>query len=176
MPRRKYPILNAGAEYLVMGYLMRRNIQTCKAFDGNAGYDLLCVNPGNVNSRKHKVARIQVKSRVQSDSDGGFMLKTDASGNIDFSGFDYLVVVFLNVAFWGDGKYRGFNVAGHHEEVEMYSFPVSVLKRHRELFSGQKLRLTQKNFGTISSRFKNDKGIEAIAGFLDVAILPDAKR
>ena len=35
----RLPVVSAGAEYLVMGYLMRRNILTYKAPENNEGYD-----------------------------------------------------------------------------------------------------------------------------------------
>lgn len=41
----RLPVVSTGAEYLVMGYLMRRNILTYKAPDGNEGYDLICIHP-----------------------------------------------------------------------------------------------------------------------------------
>jgi hypothetical protein len=37
--------VSAGAEYLVMGYLMRRNILAYKAPQNNEGYDLICNTP-----------------------------------------------------------------------------------------------------------------------------------
>jgi len=48
MPKRQWlrlPVVSAGAEHLVMGYLMRRNILTYKAPSNNAGYDLICIHP-----------------------------------------------------------------------------------------------------------------------------------
>jgi hypothetical protein len=35
----RLPVVSAGAEYLVMGYLMRLNILTYKAPPNNEGYD-----------------------------------------------------------------------------------------------------------------------------------------
>jgi len=37
----RLPVLSEGAEHLVMGYLMRRNILAYKAPPGNEGYDLI---------------------------------------------------------------------------------------------------------------------------------------
>jgi hypothetical protein len=39
------PVVSAGAEYLVMGHLMRRNILIYMAPAGNQGYDLMCIHP-----------------------------------------------------------------------------------------------------------------------------------
>jgi hypothetical protein len=36
----RFPVISQSAEYLVMGYLMRRNILTYKAPPNNEGYDL----------------------------------------------------------------------------------------------------------------------------------------
>ncbi len=41
----RLPVVSTGAEYLAMGHLMRRNILTYKAPDGNEGYDLICIHP-----------------------------------------------------------------------------------------------------------------------------------
>lgn len=41
----RFPVLSEGAEYLVMGNLMRRNILTYKAPPMNEGYDLICIHP-----------------------------------------------------------------------------------------------------------------------------------
>jgi hypothetical protein len=47
MPRTflQFPVIAHGAEYLVMDYLMRRNILTYNAPPGNEGYDLVCIHP-----------------------------------------------------------------------------------------------------------------------------------
>jgi hypothetical protein len=42
----RLPVVSAGAEYLVMGYLMRRNILAYKAPMNNEGYDLICISGG----------------------------------------------------------------------------------------------------------------------------------
>lgn len=41
----RLPVVALGAEHLVMGHLMRRNILTYKAPPGNEGYDLICIHP-----------------------------------------------------------------------------------------------------------------------------------
>ena len=41
----RLPVVSAGAEFLVMGHLMRRNILAYKAPQNNEGYDLICIHP-----------------------------------------------------------------------------------------------------------------------------------
>lgn len=41
----RLPVVSAGAEYLVICHLMRRNIPTYKAPPSNEGYDLICIHP-----------------------------------------------------------------------------------------------------------------------------------
>jgi hypothetical protein len=91
----RLPVVSAGAEYLVMGYLMRRNILTYKAPPGNEGYDLICIHP----NPRHKPAegqvaqvRVQVKSRYATDCDRGFPVR-EAS----LDAFDFLIIVFQNM-------------------------------------------------------------------------------
>src|SRR5947209_12628457 len=95
-PRReflRFPVIALGAEHLVMGHLMRRNILAYKAPPNNEGYDLICIHPDpRVDGRK---ARIQVKSRLATDCDRGFPVKGRT-----FAAFDYLIVVFLNVGYF----------------------------------------------------------------------------
>ncbi len=40
----RLPVVSVGAEHLVMGYLMRRNILTCKAPQNNEGHNLNCIH------------------------------------------------------------------------------------------------------------------------------------
>src|SRR5439155_7610049 len=86
----RFPVVSLGAEHLVMGYLMRRNILAYKAPPNNEGYDLICIHPDP--KKVTKQVRIQVKSRYQTDCDRGFPIKAKS-----FDSFDYLIVVFLNI-------------------------------------------------------------------------------
>ena len=66
----RLPVLSAGAEYFVMGWLMRRNILVYKAPQNYEGYDLIAVHPDpRRQPAKGERAQvlIQVKSRFQSD-------------------------------------------------------------------------------------------------------------
>ena len=58
----RYPVISLGAEYLVMGHLMRRNILTYKAPPNNEGYDLICIHPDPRAASKQ--VRVQVTFRV----------------------------------------------------------------------------------------------------------------
>jgi len=75
-----------GAEFLVLGNLLMRDIHSTKAYTRFPGWDILAVNPDS-----GKQARIQVKSRWATDS-SNFLVK-----NFDC---DFVVLVHLN---------RGFN-------------------------------------------------------------------
>ncbi|EQD38799.1 hypothetical protein B2A_11333, partial [mine drainage metagenome] len=108
----RFPIISAGAEYLVMGYLMRRNILVYKAPPNNEGYDLICIHP---DPRKvTRQIRVQVKSRLATES-GGFPIK---ASTID--AFDFLIVAYLNVGYFL-GKHRHHGVkAGTAEPYFLY--------------------------------------------------------
>jgi hypothetical protein len=114
------PVLSLGAEHLVMGHLMRRNILAFKAPPNNEGYDLICMHP---NPRKVKEQlRIQVKSRYQTDCDRAPVVKR---GTLD--AFDYLVLVFLNVGYFYGGGDLG--VAGR-QPPEFYTFSRRFVAQH----------------------------------------------
>src|ERR1700730_3273381 len=90
----RFPFLSHGAEFLVQGYLMRRNILTYKAPPNNEGYDLICVHP---DPRKvTRQIRIQVKSRYATDGGLGFPVKEKS-----FDAFDFLIAAFLNIGYFG---------------------------------------------------------------------------
>ncbi len=89
----RYPVVNLAAEYLAMGQLMRRNIMAYKAPPNNEGYDIICIHPNpRVSARQ---IRVQVKSRIASDSDKGILLKPKTLDT-----FDFLIVVYLNIGYF----------------------------------------------------------------------------
>lgn len=90
----RYPVISHGAEFLVMGHLMRRNILTYKAPQNHDGYDLICIHPDPRASSG--ALRIQVKSRLATDGADGFPISTRA-----LDAFDFLIVAFLNVGTAG---------------------------------------------------------------------------
>jgi len=71
----RFPVISLGAEYLIMGQLMRRNILTYKAPPNNEGYDLICIHPHP--QKANKTVRVQVKSRMATDCDRGFPVKKE---------------------------------------------------------------------------------------------------
>src|SRR3989304_4809838 len=106
---RRYPVVSLGAEHLVIGHLMRRNILAYKAPPNNEGYDLICIHPDprhNRNTGEPSQVRVQVKSRYATDCDRGFPVK-EAS----FEAFDFLIVAFLNIGrFFGKNDGTTFRV------------------------------------------------------------------
>lgn len=79
----RYPVISLGAEYLVMGYLMRRNILAYKAPPNHEGYDVICIHPEP--RRVTRQIRIQVKSRLATDHDHGFPVKEKAFAALTMS-------------------------------------------------------------------------------------------
>lgn len=152
---RRYPVISLGAEHLVIGHLLRRNILTYKAPPNNEGYDLICIHP---DPRKSSVQiRVQVKSRYQTDSDRAFPLKDKS-----FGAFDYLIVVFLNNGYY----YKNRPVREGFSEPEFYTLSVEFLKKHHQKAkSGWERVLTK---GVDMDQYKNERGFEIIANNLGI--------
>ncbi len=80
----RLPVVALSAEYLAIGYLMRRNILAYKAPPGNEGYDLICIHPDP--KKTLKPIRVQVKSRYQTDCDRAFPVKETSFASRTASG------------------------------------------------------------------------------------------
>jgi len=153
----RYPVVSLGAEYLVMGHLMRRNILTYKAPPNNEGYDLICIHPDPRESGRQ--IRVQVKSRLATDCDRGFPVKART-----FDAFDYLVVAFLNVGYFYQRRHR-LGVRTGARQPEFYTLPVSFVRsHHRAASSWEKVR-TQ---GADLSPYRDEQGFEQIANALGI--------
>lgn len=118
----RLPVVSEGAEHLVMGMLMRRNILAYKAPPGNEGYDLICIHP-DPRHQPQKQIRVQVKSRYQSDSDAGFPLKEKG-----LDAFDFVVVAFLNIGEFFGGK-DGSTGA---KDPEFLTLPADFVREHHQ--------------------------------------------
>jgi hypothetical protein len=147
----RFPVLEHGAESLVQGYLMRRNILVYQAPRKNEGYDLICIHP-DPRKKIHPV-RVQVKSRYQTDCDRSIIVARKSRG-----AFDFVVAVFLNVgSFYGKAKPKC--------EPEFFTLPAVWVEQHRNKRSTWgKLSLKQRGI----DRFKNDEGFELIANKLGI--------
>jgi hypothetical protein len=157
----RLPVVSAGAEFLVMGHLMRRNIFTYKAPPNNEGYDLICIHP----DPRHvplpgelAQVRVQVKSRYATDCDRGFPVKA-----VSFDAFDFLIVVFLNI-----GKFFGKNDGSSGDrDPEFYTFPREFIRDHHDATSTwQRVRL--RSIAAEIECFKNEAGFEHVAEKLGV--------
>lgn len=102
-----------GAEFLVLGELLVRGIHATKSYTGFTGWDVLAANP-----RTGKTARIQVKSRLATDFDGGFPIN-----NVDS---DFVVLVALNRGF--RYKFRNRKESGV-KPVEYFVIPIASVKK-----------------------------------------------
>jgi len=147
---RRLPVVSHGAEYLVIGYLIRRNILAYKAPPNNEGYDLICIHPDP--KKVTRQIRVQVKSRYQTDCDRAFPVKEQT-----FEAFDCLVVTFLNNGYF----YCGKAVLEGYREPERYAFPAQwIREHHKKVESGWDKVHTK---GEELENFKNKRGFELIA-------------
>ncbi|MBP1468612.1 hypothetical protein EYB53_023060 [Candidatus Chloroploca sp. M-50] len=157
----RLPVVAAGAEYLVMGHLMRRNILTYKAPPGHEGYDLICIHPDprhQPGPGEQAQVRVQVKSRYATDCDRGFPIKAAS-----FDAFDFLIVVFLNIGMFY-GRHDGSTGA---QEPEFFTLPTAFIRAHHHAHhSWPKVRL--RGMDAALAPFANETGFEQIAAALGV--------
>lgn len=148
----RFPVVSLGAEYLVMGYLLRRNILTYKAPPNNEGYDLVCMHP---DPRKvGKQIRVQVKSRFATDCNRGFMVRSKS-----FDAFDYLVVAFMNIGYYLYMR-RRHPVRDGLREPEFFTLPNSFIRKHHKSSGGWEKVETR---GIDLEPFRGDRGFDLIA-------------
>jgi len=149
--------MSDGAEYLAMGFLKRRNIETYKAPPRQANFDLTCIHPTGAHNR---LVRVQVKSRYGTQGTG-VPIRTSS-----LSKFDFLIVVALNIGNFSTGK-DGSTGA---KPPELYVFPRKVVKRHfvKKGWGPQTGKFFFKTLKGVE-RYKGDVGIELIAKKLGVA-------
>lgn len=157
----RLPVVSAGAEHLVMGMLMRRNILTYKAAPGSEGYDLICIHPDprhRPERRQKAQVRVQVKSRCASDCDRGFPVKERI-----LDAFDFLVVAFLNI-----GKFFGrHDGSAGAVPPESYTLPAAFIRDHHDASNvWQRVRL--RGLEDEIAAFAGDAGFEQIARALGV--------
>lgn len=115
MSKRKNTKLETeGAEFLVLGHLLLNRISAFKAYVNFPGYDLIAADAENNTS-----ARIQVKSRYQTNWDG-FIIK-----NFEC---DFVVLVTLNKGFPKPKKNGDTGI----REPEFFVMPVSYVLEVRD--------------------------------------------
>ncbi|MBM4382496.1 MAG: hypothetical protein FJ091_03910 [Deltaproteobacteria bacterium] len=136
-----------------MGHLLRRNILTYKAPPGNDGYDLICIHPDS--RRSGRQIRVQVKSRLATDCDRGFPVKSST-----LESFDYLIAAFMNVGHFSAKRRRDSKPQDGSRAPELITFPVDFIRRHHDTSSSWEKVRTR---GIDLSSFEGEAGIEQIA-------------
>ncbi len=128
MPTRQNTKLEAdGAEFLVLGHLLLNKITSYKASFNFPGYDLAATD-----TKTHRSARIQVKSRWATDYDKSFSIKNLES--------DFVVHVALN-------RGRRFRIANRGLDTdvrapEYFVFPINIIKKYRNSDKRGKVTIT----------------------------------
>ena len=154
--RKIFPVVSLGAEYLVMGHLMRRNIMVYKAPPRNEGYDLICLHPEP--KKVGRQVRIQIKSHYQTDAIYSVGIKRQTLG-----AFDFLIVVNLNITY----SKRASRSKQQVIPMEFYTVPAALVRKvHKEVKS------TYDYFSTKHFRdnpaFRDEAGFELIAEALKI--------
>lgn len=112
MPRKFLDtrLQSIGAEFLVLGHLLVEGISAHKEYVNRPGHDLIAEN-----ATTGRLARVQVKSRFASDSNG-FPI-----GNFDC---EFVVYAKLNRGF----RYTRRNTPAMETAPELYVFPISKIE------------------------------------------------
>jgi hypothetical protein len=163
MPRSflQFPVVSEGAEYLVMGHLMRRNILTYKAPPGNEGYDLICIHPDPRHQPgPDEVAqvRVQVKSRYATEA------REFPVRHASLDAFDFLIVAFLNVGNFT----RGRDGTSGERVPEFYTLPREFVTAHHRQYHGWE-RVSLRGLETEIAPYRDAAGFEFIACALGVS-------
>ena len=112
--RRDTKLESEGAEFLVLGHLLLEKITAFKTYTNFPGYDLIATSADNNTS-----ARIQVKSRFQTNWDGFI---------INNFGCDFVVFVALNRGYSKPKKNGDTGI----NEPEFYVLPISYVEQVRD--------------------------------------------
>ncbi|MFN0242058.1 MAG: hypothetical protein ACKVWV_04130 [Planctomycetota bacterium] len=151
----RLPVVALGAEYLVMGFLMRRNILAYKAPPNNDGYDIICIHPDPRQATRQ--LRIQVKSRYATDSNRRVPIKGRT-----LDAFDYLVMVRQNIGYY----YRKRPCRDGLQAPVFYTLPADVVRQaHPRLGKGWEIFSTR---GIDLEAYEDAAGFEQIARDLDI--------
>jgi hypothetical protein len=153
----RFPVISLGAEFIVMGHLMRRNILAYKAPPNNQGYDLICIHPDpRVSARQ---IRIQVKSRLATDCDRGFPVKRRT-----FDAFDFVIVAFMNVGFFFK-KASSQGCRAGARRPDFLTLPVELIRKHHRHQDAWEKFYTR---GLDPAVYGDEHGFELIAQALDI--------
>jgi len=152
----RLPVVSLSAEYLTIGYLMRRNVLAYKAPPNNEGYDLICIHPDP--RRAGRQVRVQVKSRYQTDCDRAFPVKGRT-----FEAFDFLVIAFLNIGYF---YRRKSEVRAGVAEPEFFTLPRSFVAEHHYVVDSGWEKVRTK--GLDLTKYKNERGFDLIARALRI--------
>ncbi|MFZ1538133.1 MAG: hypothetical protein WAT23_12210 [Chromatiaceae bacterium] len=151
----RLPVVSLGAEFLVIGHLMRRNVLAYQAPPNNEGYDLICIHPDP--RRTVEPVRVQVKSRYQTDCDRAFPVKART-----FAAFDFLIIAFLNIGYF----YRKRPAREGRCDPEFYTLPRDFIKEHHRVVASGWEKVKTRHLDLVP--FKNELGFDLIAAALGV--------
>jgi len=112
MVRANTQLEAAGAEYLVLGHLLRFKIQSFITSQNYEDYDIVATNP-----EKKKSIKIQVKSRFK-ESDTSFPIKK--------FGAEVVVFVKLNCG----RRKEGVLTYEYRKQPEFYIFPMALCEKY----------------------------------------------
>lgn len=116
-----------GAEFLVLGNLLRNGIEAYKTYSNYPDYDILAVNP-----ESHRNVRVQVKSRWATNYDKSFQIR-----NVNC---EFVVLVSLNLGYRFGKTAKGTDTGIHNPEY--FIFPAEVVTEAQSTGNPSKVRIT----------------------------------